>query len=236
MANSYFSFKKFTVNQEHCAMKVGTDGVLLGAWAPVEDAKSILDIGAGTGLVSLMLAQRNEEALITAIDIDKGAVLQSTQNFEASPWANRLQAIEADIHTFTPEAGKYDVIVSNPPFFVNSLNSPDKQRNLARHNDGLTHRDLLTHVGRLLSPDGVFSVILPATDAETLIQIGEEVGLYPFKMLYIIPKPGAVPKRTLLSFSFKNQPVEVSEMILELERHKLSDEYATLTKDFYLKL
>ena len=132
MPNPYFQFKQFTVRHDKCAMKVGTDGVLLGAWAPVQDVKRILDVGAGSGLISLQLAQRNPEAVITSVEIDPAAAAQAQENIQSSPWSNRMEVVCCDFRKYHPE-DKFDLIVSNPPYFVDALRCPDNQRCMARH-------------------------------------------------------------------------------------------------------
>lgn len=234
MPNPYFAFKKFTVYHNLCAMKVGTDGVLLGAWADIDSAKNILDIGTGSGLIALMMAQRSE-AFITGIDIDKDAVTQAKINFEASPWSNRMQAIQEDLCQFSPQQS-FDCIVSNPPFFVNSLKCADTQRNTARHNDTLTLSQLLEKVSQLLLPNGKFSIILPFEQNDTLMKTAEEQGLYPTRHTQVITRPGLPPKRSLLEFRKQPMPYDTQELVIELERHVYSKEYITLTKDFYLKI
>ena len=161
MANGYFQFKQFTVHQQHCAMRVGTDGTLLGAWAQASDgACRILDIGTGTGLIALMMAQRYPQAMVTAIDIDDGAVRQAKENVSSSPFADRINVIKADVLTFE-DMEKYDSIVCNPPFFEDSLTCPDPQRTEARHTVTLGYRQLMKSAFRLLKDDGRFSVIIP---------------------------------------------------------------------------
>lgn len=233
MANSYFRFKEFTVYQDKCAMKVGTDGVLLGAWAPVEDVTRILDVGTGTGLISLMLAQRSA-ATITAIDIDEGAVCQARENFENSPWKERLNVLHADFNTFQP-SGLFDLIVSNPPYFVGSLKSPDAQRSIARHDNTLNYHNLFRGVSRLLAPEGMFAVIIPADVVSSIVSIAAGYNLYPRKHTDVITSPGKPPKRTLLCFMASVHDCRPDELLIELERHKYSEEYIALTRDFYLK-
>ena len=162
MSNPYFQFKQFTVWHDQCAMKVGTDGVLLGAWASVERARRILDIGTGTGLVALMLAQRSLlDAKIVALEIDEAAAGQARENVARSPWQERIEVVQADFKKYR-SSDKFDVIVSNPPYFVDSLECPDRQRAAARHNDSLTYEELLEGVNRLLAADGLFKRTLIA--------------------------------------------------------------------------
>ena len=165
MANPFFTFKQFTIRHDRCAMKVGTDGVLLGAWTSVDHSHRLLDIGTGTGLIALMLAQRCPQAFITAIDIDAEAVEQARENALSSPWKDRVEVLLQDICTF-PANQQFDTIVSNPPYFIDSLKCPDDQRNTARHTDTLDAERLLASVARLLTDDGRFSIILPAEQTD----------------------------------------------------------------------
>lgn len=235
MANSYFAFKQFTIRHDRCAMKVGTDGVLLGSVAPVDGALRVLDVGTGTGLIALMLAQRNAQARIDGVEIDREAAAQATENVSASPWSDRVVIRCADFNEFTPDA-LYDVVVSNPPYFVDSLLAPDKGRSQARHAAGLRFEDLLEGVVRCLRPQGVFSLILPTDVKDLFISLAEERGLYVNRMLWIQTTPTAEPKRIILNLSFQPTGIEESSLIVELERHRYSEEYISLTKDFYLKM
>lgn len=234
MANPFFQFKQFTVWHDKCAMKVGTDGVLLGAWASVHEARRILDIGTGTGLIALMLAQRTlPNASIVALEIDEAAVVQAKENIDRSPWKDRIEVVQADFADYHP-AEKFDVIVSNPPYFVSSLNCPDQQRNTARHNSALTYDKLLEGVAGLLSKDGLFSMVIPADVADRVKAIASKWSLHAVRRLDVITKPGGVPKRTLISFSFDERECVVAELLTELTRHQYSEEYKALTRDFYL--
>ncbi len=235
MSNPFFSFKKFTVYHDRCAMKVGTDGVLLGAWTDITHSKRILDIGTGTGLIALMLAQRSETVHITAIDIDQEAVIQASENTNASPWNKRIEVSKKDICAFTSDI-LFDTIVSNPPYFTNSLKCSDIQRNTARHTDTLSAYSLLAKVAELLTSKGRFSVIIPSEQTEEFIQIAEGQGLYPSRLTQIITRPGLSPKRSLMEFRKTAQNIQSDELTIELERHVYSEEYIALTKDFYLKM
>lgn len=234
MPNPYFSFKQFTVYHDRCAMKVGTDGVLLGAWADVASARHILDIGTGTGLISLMMAQRSN-ARIKAVDIDADAVEQARVNVAASPWKDRIEVELQDIRYFTSES-LFDVIVSNPPYFVNSLKCPDGQRNTARHTDDLDFENLIVSATRLLHPEGVFSVIIPTDGRELFLTVATRYGLQLSRQTLIHTKPDAEPKRVLLSFKFSSDEYVTDDLTIELSRHVYSEEYIALTKDFYLKM
>ena len=238
MKKSGFQFKQFSVYQDRCAMKVGTDGVLLGAWVNVDNAKNTLDIGTGTGLIALMIAQRSVSSLITAIEIDSEAACQATENVLNSPWKDRIEVINIDLLDFNCSK-RYDVIVSNPPYFSQSLQSPDKQRTLARHNDHLTYSALIQKVATLLSENGRFSVIIPYDHKDEFIQLASQSRLYLQRIVAVKTTPTSVFRRVLLEFSFVESIVEqlkVEELLIERERHQYSTEYINLTKDFYLKM
>lgn len=208
--------------------------MLLGAWANVAGAQTVLDIGTGTGLVALMLAQRCD-ANIHALEIDTDALLQARENVDKSPWKDRIEVISGDFTTFISTL-KYDTIVSNPPYFIDSLLSPDGQRTAARHAGGLSYEALIKGVVAILSPRGVFSLILP-TDVKTLIEeIAQENGLYTVRETSVITRPGANPKRILLSFAFEKKEYVADSLLVELERHRYSPGYISLTKDYYLKM
>lgn len=238
MKKTGFQFKQFSVYQDRCAMKVGTDGVLLGAWVNVDNAKNTLDIGTGTGLIALMMAQRSVSSLITAIEIDSEAACQATENVLNSPWKDRIEVVNADLLDFNCSK-RYDVIVSNPPYFSQSLQSPDKQRTLARHNDHLTYSALIQKVATLLSENGRFSVIIPYDHKDEFIQLASQSRLYLQRIVAVKTTPTSVFRRVLLEFSFVESIVEqlkVEELLIERERHQYSTEYINLTKDFYLKM
>lgn len=235
MPKPYFTFKQFTVRHDRCAMKVGTDGVLLGAWADLENARRVLDIGTGTGLIALMLAQRCSGASITGIDIDADAVSQAKENVWASPWKDRIGVCLQDVCSYADE-GLFDVIVSNPPYFVDSLKCPDGQRTIARHTDTLDAGRLLGKASELLFPEGRFSLILPADQIGELVRMAEEKGLYPSRLTWVITRPGLSPKRALVEFRKERRDCLEDELLVELERHVYSEDYIALTKDFYLKM
>lgn len=234
MANSYFQFKHFCIEQSQCAMKVGTDGVLLGAWASVESAHSCLDIGTGTGLLALMVAQRNNNASVVAIELDEQAVIQAKENVEASPWLNRIEVLHSDVRDYNPDK-TFDRIVCNPPYFNQSLKSPDVHRSMARHTSSLSYEELLLSVRNLLAPHGLFSVVLPFDVSSDFINLAKTLGLYCCRLCKVIPVPNAVPKRALMEFSFSKTELEMCDLVIEAGgRHCYSDEYKLLTKDFYL--
>ena len=240
LMNNPFHFKQFTIHQDRCAMKVGTDGVLLGAWATVNhNPSSILDIGAGTGLIALMLAQRSSAEIIDAIEIDADAYEQCVDNFENSPWNDRLFCYHANLQEFAGEIGeKYDLIVSNPPYFKPPA-SPEKgedKRAKARFYNALPFNELLESVSLLLSDEGKFCVIIPFAEEATFIQMAKGFGLYANKILRVKGTPEAEVKRSLIEFSFALTPCENSELNIETSRHVYTDAYSNLTKDFYLKM
>jgi len=216
-------------------MKVGTDGVLLGAWSAAAHKKNILDIGTGTGLIALMMAQRNPDAQITGIEINKEAYLQACENVNDSPWADRVNICHIDFKTYQTE-NKFDLIVSNPPFFTNSLLGPDHKRNLARHTTELTYTELLRKASTLLSANGELDIIFPAGEESYIKEQSLISGLTPCRQLNILPTPDAPVKRILLGFSFSEKECVSHQIIIETARHQYSDEYISLTREFYLKM
>jgi tRNA1Val (adenine37-N6)-methyltransferase len=234
-----FQFKKFAVEQDGCAMKIGTDGVLLGAWTPINyNACSILDIGTGTGVIALMLAQRTNAKQIDALEIDEQAYEQATDNFENSSWSDRLFCFHAGLDEFVEEPeDEYDLIVSNPPFYTDDYKSGTEQRDLARFADALPFEDLIEAAALLLSENGIFSVIIPFKEEETFLALAAAYELYPFKITRVKGTPTATIKRSLLAFSRnKNIDFPIDELIIETARHIYTAEYIELTKDFYLKM
>jgi len=218
-------------------MKVGIDGVLLGAWTPVGNARKMLDVGCGTGLIALMLAQRSE-AEIMCIDIDEKVILQATENIKNSPWSNRIAVLQNSFQDFANiSSERFDLIVSNPPYFVNSLKAPDESRTTARHADSLTHEELIENALKLLNPNGRICLILPVVEALQCIQFAESNGMCCSKQVTVFPKPGAQAKRFLLEFSQIQQEKTETELTIESEiRHHYSPDFIELAKDFYLKL
>ena len=196
MSNNSFTFQKFTIHQDRCAMKVGTDGVLLGAWA--HGGKRILDIGTGTGLVAIMMAQRFADAHVTAVEIDHNAALQACNNANCSPFASRIGIVETSIQNFEVYGTQlFDSIVSNPPFFTDSLKNPASQRATARHADTLPYRDLFTAVKRLLAEDGEFSAIIPSNCLTSFIAEAYLAHLVPIRRLAIRTTPRKQPNASL---------------------------------------
>jgi len=235
MPSGSFSFKQFTIHQDRCVFKVGTDGVLLGAYADVTGVKTILDIGTGTGLIALMLAQRSE-AEITAIEPDPESFGQACSNVSRSRWSDRIRVINTSLQNFLPEAHKFDLVVSNPPFFSNSLKNPDPVKAAARHNVTLNNKDLLLGMSELLTEDGRAQVIMPYPEGNVFIAEANESGLCCNDILKIRPLPTIAVRRLIIEFSRKRN--KATEKFLTIEhgkRHEFTQEYIDLTKDFYLK-
>ena len=236
---SKFQFKQFSVEQDRTAMKIGTDGVLLGAWTPIENNPfSILDIGTGTGIIALMLAQRSHAEQIDALEIDEDAYEQATDNFENSPWNDRLFCFHAGLDEFVEEPeDEYDLIVSNPPFYSEDYKSENEQRDLARFQDAMPFEDLIEAAALLLSENGIFSVIIPFKEEKKFLALAKEYELHPIKITRVKGNPTSDIKRSLLAFG-RNESDTVldDELIIETDRHVYTSEYIELTKDFYLKM
>jgi tRNA1Val (adenine37-N6)-methyltransferase len=230
-----FRFKQFAVVNDRTAMKVGTDGVLLGAWCPVDDARCVLDVGTGCGVIALMVAQRNATAIIDAIDIDHDAIGEAALNFVNSPWSDRLTAIEADFNTI--ESGnRYDLIVSNPPYFSNGVLPTGDARTTARHTGSLTYLQLIKGASRLLSEDGLLAIITP-TDAEgEIIEASTFASLPVRRLTRVIPVDGASPKRTLWLLSRQDIPYSEDTLTIANRDNSFTSEYISLTGAFYLKM
>lgn len=234
MSNNYFSFKKFTICQDNCAMKVGVDGVLLGAWTHFEEKdKKVLDVGTGTGLMALMAGQRCQ-ACITGIELDEFAARQACQNVESSPWADRIEVIWGDFLDYDfPDS--YDVILSNPPYFKEECVSSNLQRHLARHNSSLTYENLVRKASRLLSPEGRLSLIAPAIYESLLRGLAVEFILKVTRLTYIHTKSGKPAKRLMMEMSREGIEVSIAEVLTIMdESGTYSEAYARLTQDFYL--
>jgi len=220
-------------------MKVGTDGVLLGAWAPVaHHPYNVLDVGAGTGLISLMLAQRCGAEQIDGLEIDAAAHEQCVENFEASPWGDRLFCYHASLDDFMEEwEEEYDLIVSNPPFYTEDYTSGDAQRDAARFATSLPFQDLLEASGIILSENGVLAVIIPFKEEANFAILAKEEGLFPFKITHVKGTLESPVKRSLMAFSrHEIHEIVTNELVIETARHQYTAEYIELTKDFYLKM
>jgi tRNA1Val (adenine37-N6)-methyltransferase len=235
MANNYFNFKQFIIYQYKSAFKVGTDGVLLGAYTDVKGIKRILDIGSGTGLISIMLAQKCDAEII-AIEPDYESYIQTCENVVRCIWHERITVEHTDLQNFKPVQGKFDLIVTNPPFFSDSLKSPDLRKSFTRHNDSLTSDEILKGVLRLMQDEGRLHLILPYVEGNVFIAEAHKYGLYCNNILKIKPLPSSEIRRLILTFS-RNQ-IKPAEKFLTIEhgrRHEFTEEYINLTKDFYLK-
>jgi tRNA1Val (adenine37-N6)-methyltransferase len=251
MSNDWFQFRKFLIRQDRSAMKVGTDGVLLGAWAnshrdaylrPFGSRQSAvgnensLDIGTGTGLIALMLAQRFRESRIVAVEINEAAAIQATENVRSSLWADRIEVIQADFRTWTPASfAKFDLIVCNPPFFSRSLKNPDGQRAAARHDDDLSLSDLIPKSAGLLSPAGKLAIILPVGRVAEALVLATGSGLFLARRLDVRGNLNASVKRVLLEWGREEGTVENEMLTIEMEKRGIySEEYRRLTWEFYL--
>lgn len=257
-----FDFKRFSVSNELSAQKVGTDGVLLGAWVALDGTeRHILDVGTGTGVIALMLAQRTANpslktdvpdshacddiypgATIIGIDIDAPSAEEAAANFKASPWSDRMAAFQGDFrglggdtpHPLSFLKCPYDLIVSNPPFFTDSLKAPEARRSDARHSDALTFEDMLREATSLLSPEGRLAVIYPALEAERLSGEALSAGLFPIRSCRVSTKAGKAPKRIMMEFSRQKKEPLTEELFIH-EGDGFSEAYIALTRDFYLK-
>lgn len=230
-----FHFKQFSIHHDLCAMKVGTDSVLLGAWANCEKACTILDVGTGSGILALMAAQRNPSAQITAIEIDPSAVEQARINISQSPWANRIEIQQADVRNWQSDA-MFDCILCNPPFYSNGLLSPTAQRNQARQTACLSFADLIQACAPRLTENGTFHVIIPAESCDEFSQLCWENNLHALRKVWVHTKENKPSKRVLLSFSRAQCSYPMGEkLILKDCNNEATEEYQKLTGDFYLK-
>ncbi len=235
MSNKYFRFKQFIVYQEKAAMKVGVDSVLLGAWAEFDNAKRILDIGTGTGLLSLMAAQKSE-AQITAIEIDSDSIKQAKANVNLSTWSKRIDLINVRFQDFSMQTKlKFDFAICNPPYFNGTYQSPNQQRNKARHNNTLPLPDLFAGLNRILAPNGKLYIIYPYFQKDDLISEAYKHNFYPNKILEIKPHKNKPAKRIAICFSQKKMPSNITQLFIkDLTTMQYSREYKSLTKGFYL--
>jgi len=232
-AKNIFKFKQFEVLQAQSGMKIGTDGVLLGAWVDLGNAKHILDIGTGTGLIALMCAQRHKTALITAVEIEEKAAVEAEYNFAKSPWADRLKIVKTDFKQFISN-NKFDIIISNPPFFDENVLSSKHQRNLARNAKNLPLQTLLAKAKEMLSVDGRINLVLPVAKLEILEKKLKNIQLHLQKICFVKGRQDVPAKRILVQIGQKNIPIEQSELIIEIDRHVYTEKYKALTENFYL--
>ena len=240
MRNHSFQFKQFTIWQDKCAMKVGTDGILLGAWVNLTENAQILDIGTGTGLLALILAQRSQTSLhttIVAVEIDDEAYQQATDNIQKSPWGDRIQTYHSSIQNFAINCSQqYDLIISNPPFFENAYKASQASRTLARHSDSLLQTDILEIANQLLKPDGHLAVIYPTDLAHKFLSKAREFDLWCDRQVNIKPTPQGSIKRIALEFSKTQYLFRETSLTIEESKHIYTEDYIALVKDFYLNL
>lgn len=234
MANPFFQFKRFTVWHDRCAMKVGTDAVLLGAWMEVDGANRLLDVGCGCGLIALMAAQRCQGEIV-GIELDEEAAGQARENVASSPWADRIRIVQEDFGTYHDE-GKFDVIFSNPPYFSNSLKCPDNARSKARHTDTLDFKTLMRQVKALLAPQGQFSVVIPMEASAELKAEAISQSLYLSRETHVHTKPNAPAKRILMTFTpvMPENPIVPQALYMQQGQGVFSEEYKNMVNDFYL--
>ena len=235
MSSQEFVFKQFKILQDKCAMKVGTDAVLLGAWVNTSNAKTILDIGTGTGIIALMLAQKSG-AIIDAIDIDKNAFMQAVENITDCQWKERIHIHHISLQQYSTDCNhQYDLIVSNPPYFIDSSKALEESRTSARHTDHLPFSDLLDGVLNLLNSTGTFYVILPTKESQMFREMAEEQKLFLTRVTRVVTRTDKPEKRLLMQFEFTKKTIEENFLTIEKdEHHSYTDEYKELTKDYYL--
>lgn len=233
-----FQFKEFTIHQDKTAMKIGTDGVLLGAWIDMpEQPESILDIGTGTGLIALMLAQRYDSQTIDALEIEPNAYEQAVENFENSDWSDRLFCYHASLQEFVKEIdGKYDLIISNPPYYNDTFKKLDKNRALARHTKSLSFNELLSATAKLLSKTGACAFIIPFHEEEIFLKLAKQNNLYPQRITRVKGNIKTDFKRVLLQLKFSNTAPKIDELTIEIGRHIYTKKYMRLVEKFYLSL
>jgi tRNA1Val (adenine37-N6)-methyltransferase len=229
-----FRFKQFAVAQNKCAMKVNTDGVLLGAWADVNNARQLLDVGTGTGVIALMMAQKSLTSKVDAIDIDADAYLQAKENFEQSNWSGRLMVYHVSLQNFRPII-HYDVIISNPPYFVDDTKTESQKRNVAKHSTELSYADLLVGVSRLLSDNGKFFVVLPVFNLALFETEAASQFLFVNQLTEVIAVEGKAPYLVLIQLERRRNQYSKTGIIIQNANGDFTDEYKMLTKDFYLK-
>lgn len=233
--NNYFQFKQFTIYQDKAAMKVGTDGTLLGAWAAIDNCTRILDVGTGTGLIALMMAQRSN-AMVTAIEIEENAAFEAKQNVVISPWGNRVDVRHISLQEYSKTcSSKFDLIVSNPPFFSQAFKAANENRTMARHNDSLPFSELFSHSTDLLSSKGELAVVLPIDAANNCEKLASENELFLIRKTEVKPNVRKDANRVLLEFCKKEAAQKIDCLTIYDENGGYTDSYKLQTKDFYLK-
>lgn len=235
-SRGHFHFKQFSIAHDRCSHKIGTDGVLLGAWVDTKGSKSILDIGTGSGVIALMLAQRtDDQTQIDAIDIEKEDTEQAVENVLQSPWPNKISVHHISVQKFSMIDNKYDLIVSNPPYFINSWQPPEHKRSQARHTQQLPFDELLRSSTRMLKEDGRLGVILPHQEALHFIELAQGNGLYAIRKLEFRSRPHKPVERLLIEFSFRKHQLISETLILHpATSNDWSADYINLTREFYL--
>lgn len=238
MSEKPFHFKEFSISQDQCAMKVGTDGVLLGSWLNISaDTQSVLDIGTGTGLIALQMAQRSDALTIDALEIEDKAFEQAVDNFESSSWADRLFCYHASIQEFAEEMEEqYDLIVSNPPYFNDTFKDLVQERALARHTHQLSYKELLGAVSKLLLPNGSCAFIIPFREESEFLTIASIKGLYPIRVTRVRGNDQSPIIRSLVQFTKNPEKTMTNELIIETKRHVYTKQYKELVKGFYLNM
>lgn len=236
-----FRFKEFTIHQDKSAMKIGTDAVLLGAWCSINHyPDTVLDVGSGTGIIGLMLAQRTNAMTVDAVEIDEAAYEQTVENFEQSDWGDRLFCYNASFQEFAQELSEeedvYELIVANPPFYTDTYETENDSRNKARFTSSLSFQDLLIGVKSILAENGLFSVIIPCKEEANFVALAEEIGLFLNRVCRVKGNEKSEIVRSLLEFSFITKNIQEEQLVIEKERHQYTDAYIDLTKDFYLKM
>ena len=236
MANEWFKFKQFTILQDRCGMKVGTDGVIFGTWVDVENHRRALDIGTGTGLLALILAQRSKFLSIDAVEIDSDAAVQAFENVQKSKFNKQIAVIHGDFRSYyLHKKPEYDLIICNPPYFSDSMKPANRSRAISRHSQSLQLEEIFVGATMLMTVEGSLNVIVPYDLQENTRALAKSYKLFLRKKLNVIPLPGRNPKRCCLEFSFSEQKLLEETLIIETTgRHNYSDEYIKLTKDFYL--
>ena len=234
MPEETFRFKQFNIAQDESVHRVGTDGVLLGAWVEIQNAGRILDVGTGTGLIAIMLAQRSSaNTQITALESDSHAHSLTKKNVKESPYSDRIEVAHRRLQDFETQK-QFDLIVSNPPFFNNSLKPPTEPRTKQRHSGGLSYEDILTAVTKLLTPSGRLAIILPVTEGSLFNEQAQNFGLYVHRYWAVFSKPGKRQERSLYEFSYRKRKIDESSLLITDHDGSWTEQYKSLTEDFYL--
>lgn len=231
---SGFAFKQFKVEHDQCAMKVSTDGILLGAWADLSHANTLLDIGTGTGLLALMCKQRAPHLKVSAVEVDEAAYQQALQNCQQSPWRD-ISIYHQPIQQFEA-VGLFDCVIANPPYFNHSLKGDNAARNTARHTDGLSFAELLGAFRHLSHQDSRFNLILPTTEAQLFITLAQQQGLYLNRLCQVQAMPNKLFSRSLMTFSYEQSEISTTKLCIRANDNSYTTEYQALCRAFYLKM